>query len=85
MSFLDSDRLSIVTLFRRFWKQVTLTWALTLVEMVAIAAMPLVIGWSIDGLLKGDWRRTARCGSNWAKPRRIVAVTARFRSPMPEC
>ena len=53
--FSDGDRLSIGTLLRRFPKQISVTWGLTLVETAVFAGFPLVIGWSIDGLLAGDW------------------------------
>ena len=47
--------LSLSLLFRRFWYQVSLTWILTLVETVLLASLPLLIGWSIDGLMTDDW------------------------------
>lgn len=53
--FSDGDRLSIGTLLRRFPKQISVTWGLTLIETAVFASFPLVIGWSIDGLLAGDW------------------------------
>lgn len=49
------DRLSIGTLFRRFWGKISITWGLTLVETAMFALIPLMIGRSIDGLLNGDW------------------------------
>lgn len=49
------DRLSIGTLFRAFWGRVLLTWGWTLLETAMLALLPLLIGWSIDGLLAGDW------------------------------
>ena len=51
---LGDDRLSITTLLRRFPKQIALTWILTLIETILFAGFPLVIGWSIDGLLVGS-------------------------------
>ena len=51
-----TDRLSIGTLFRAFWGKVAITWGLTLAETAFFALMPLMIGRSIDGLLKGDWQ-----------------------------
>ncbi len=50
-----TDRLSIGTLFRAFRGRIALTWALTLVETALFALMPLLIGWTIDGLLNDDW------------------------------
>ncbi|WP_162932912.1 ABC transporter six-transmembrane domain-containing protein [Roseovarius sp. EL26] len=50
-----TDRLSIGTLFRAFWGKVAITWGLTLAETAFFALMPLMIGRSIDGLLKDDW------------------------------
>ena len=51
---LDS-RLSIGSLVRAFWAPVSVTWFLTILETVTLAALPLLIGHSIDGLLGGDW------------------------------
>lgn len=50
-----SDHLSIGTLMRSFWGRITLTWALTLVETALFALLPLLIGWTIDGLLADSW------------------------------
>lgn len=50
-----SDRLSISMLMRRFWGRITLTWGLTLVETAMFALLPLLIGKSIDGLIRDDW------------------------------
>ncbi|MGI9356524.1 MAG: ABC transporter six-transmembrane domain-containing protein, partial [Rhizobiaceae bacterium] len=33
----------------------TLTWGLTMLETAMLASLPLLIGFSIDGLLAGDW------------------------------
>jgi len=49
------ERLSTGTLFRAFWGKILLTWGWTVVETAMLAALPLLIGWSIDGLLAGDW------------------------------
>lgn len=49
------DRLSVGRLFRVFWWQVGITWTLTLLETSLFALMPLLIGWSIDGLVAGNW------------------------------
>lgn len=50
-----TDRLALSTLFRNFWGRILFTWALTLVETALFALIPLLIGWSIDGLLNDDW------------------------------
>ncbi|MDO5630650.1 MAG: ABC transporter six-transmembrane domain-containing protein [Paracoccus sp. (in: a-proteobacteria)] len=55
MSLGMQDRLSVGRLFRVFWWQVGITWVLTLLETALFALMPLLIGWSIDGLVKNDW------------------------------
>ncbi|MEM7438819.1 MAG: ABC transporter six-transmembrane domain-containing protein [Pseudomonadota bacterium] len=49
-----TDHLSIGLLFRRFWGRIGITWTLTFVETALFALLPLLIGWSIDGLLAGD-------------------------------
>ncbi|MEM7190866.1 MAG: ABC transporter six-transmembrane domain-containing protein [Pseudomonadota bacterium] len=51
----DTARLSIATLFRTFPFRIAITWTLTLVETIMFALLPLLIGWSIDGLLNDDW------------------------------
>ncbi|WP_170415596.1 ABC transporter six-transmembrane domain-containing protein [Ruegeria atlantica] len=48
------DRLSIATLLRVFRAKIAMTWGLTLVETALFALLPLLIGYSIDGLSKGD-------------------------------
>jgi len=50
-----SSRLSIGYLIRIFWRRVSVTWSLTLMETVTLAVLPLLIGRAIDGLLAGDW------------------------------
>lgn len=52
---LSERKLSIGSLIRTFWRQVSVTWALTLFETVLLAGLPLLIGFSIDGLLKSDF------------------------------
>ncbi|MDO5643006.1 MAG: ABC transporter six-transmembrane domain-containing protein [Paracoccus sp. (in: a-proteobacteria)] len=49
------DRLSVGRLFRAYWWQVMVTWGLTLLETALFALMPLLIGRSIDGLVKNDF------------------------------
>ncbi len=49
------SRLSLGSLVRVFWRPVSVTWALTILETATLAALPLLIGHSIDGLLGGDW------------------------------
>ena len=51
---LVTDHLSIGMLFRTFWVRISLTWGLTLIETSLFALMPLLIGWSIDGLMNND-------------------------------
>lgn len=47
-------RLSLGALARGFWRQVSVTLGLTILETALLAALPLLIGRSIDGLLGGD-------------------------------
>lgn len=47
--------LSIGSLLRVFWMQVSVTWALTLFETFILVSLPLLIGRSIDGLLNDHW------------------------------
>lgn len=53
--FEPQDRLSLATLARAFPGKIALTWSLVLLETVLFALLPLLIGWSIDGLLAGSW------------------------------
>ncbi|MEO1044504.1 MAG: ABC transporter six-transmembrane domain-containing protein [Pseudomonadota bacterium] len=52
---LHDRKLSIASLMRVFWKQVAVTNGLTLAETAMLASLPLLLGWSIDGLLNNDW------------------------------
>ncbi|MEO1187423.1 MAG: ABC transporter six-transmembrane domain-containing protein, partial [Pseudomonadota bacterium] len=47
--------LSLGSLLRVFWLQISVTWALTLLETLILVSLPLLIGRSIDGLLTQDW------------------------------
>ncbi|WP_170464834.1 ABC transporter six-transmembrane domain-containing protein [Ruegeria arenilitoris] len=49
------DRLSIATLLRVFRAKIAMTWGLTLFETALFAILPLLIGYSIDGLSNGDY------------------------------
>ncbi|MEM8576919.1 MAG: ABC transporter six-transmembrane domain-containing protein [Pseudomonadota bacterium] len=48
------DTISLRTLLRRFPGRIAVTWGLVLVETALFALLPLLIGWSIDGLLSQD-------------------------------
>ncbi|MEM1132042.1 MAG: ABC transporter six-transmembrane domain-containing protein [Pseudomonadota bacterium] len=52
---LDGKPLSIGSLMRHFWRQISVTWFLTLLETGLLATLPLLIGMSIDGLLSDSW------------------------------
>lgn len=47
-------RLSLSSLARVFWRPISLTWILTLLETALLVALPLLIGRAIDGLLSSD-------------------------------
>ena len=51
----QDKKLSIGSLLRVFWLQVSVTWALTLFETFILVSLPLLIGRSIDGLLNDHW------------------------------
>ncbi|MCG7519951.1 ABC transporter six-transmembrane domain-containing protein [Ruegeria sp. Ofav3-42] len=57
------DRLSIGTLLRVFRAKIAMTWGLTLVETALFAFLPLLIGYSIDGLSKGDYTSFTHFGA----------------------
>lgn len=48
--------LSLGSILSVFWLQVGLTWALTLIETLLLVSLPLLIGFSIDGLLSQNWQ-----------------------------
>lgn len=50
-----AEKLSLSSLLKAFWGRVTITWGLTILETAMLAALPLLIGFSIDGLLKNEW------------------------------
>lgn len=52
----SSDHLSIGLLIRRFTGRIAITWGLVFLETAMFALLPLLIGWSIDGLLNGDFQ-----------------------------
>lgn len=47
-------KLSLGSILRVFWLQVSTTWALTLFETLILVSLPLLIGRSIDGLLNNN-------------------------------
>ena len=47
--------LTLRTLLRLFWFKITVTWALTLLETGLWVILPLLLGFTIDGLLIGDF------------------------------
>ncbi|MEM6482184.1 MAG: ABC transporter six-transmembrane domain-containing protein [Pseudomonadota bacterium] len=57
--FGPSERLSLATIIWSFPGRIAATWSLVLVETVLFALLPLLIGWSIDGLLADDWEAFA--------------------------
>lgn len=44
--------LTISSLLQRFWRSISITWFLTLLETVLMTLIPLFIGFAIDGLLE---------------------------------
>ncbi|MEM9843612.1 MAG: ABC transporter six-transmembrane domain-containing protein [Pseudomonadota bacterium] len=52
---LDTERLSLGTLVRVFWRKILVTWGLTFLEIGLFAFVPLIIGISIDGLIADDY------------------------------
>jgi len=53
---LDGRTLSLGSILKVFWLQVALTWTLTLIETLLLVSLPLLIGFSIDGLLNQNWQ-----------------------------
>ncbi len=57
---------SLSGLVKRFWKAAVLTWCLVILEALALVFIPLIIGWTIDGLLqkdtKGLFQLAGACG-----------------------
>lgn len=48
---MDSTRISLQILIRRFWKKVLPTWMMVILEGIALISLPLVIGWAVDDLI----------------------------------
>ncbi|WP_293577664.1 ABC transporter six-transmembrane domain-containing protein [Phaeobacter sp.] len=48
------QHITLPWILRRFWLRIAVTWVLVLLENLMIALIPLLIGWSIDGLLAGQ-------------------------------
>ncbi|BFM17083.1 hypothetical protein R50073_32660 [Maricurvus nonylphenolicus] len=53
---LSNSTLSVMDILRKFPSKVMFTWFLVLLENLLMALIPLLIGYSIDGLLAGDYR-----------------------------
>ena len=51
----QDKKLSLSSIVKVFWLQVSVTWALTLLETLILVSLPLLIGRSIDGLLNANW------------------------------
>ncbi len=51
---LKGANLTVGTLLRTFWRPISLTWFLVLIETTLTALIPLLIGFAIDGLLAGN-------------------------------
>ena len=49
-------RLTLGSIYRAFWRRISLTWALTFIETAFFALIPLFIGFAIDGLLEKSTR-----------------------------
>ena len=54
MNLLATHSLNITTLIKTFWREISLTWFLTIIETALLAFIPLLIGFAIDGLLNKD-------------------------------
>lgn len=48
-----SGDITLPNILRRFWRPVGVTWALVISENVLLSLIPLLIGFTIDGLLAG--------------------------------
>jgi ABC-type multidrug transport system fused ATPase/permease subunit len=55
MTHTDAVPISLSFVIRKFWGRIGVTWFIVLVENFLIALIPLFIGFSIDGLLDGDF------------------------------
>ena len=51
----DDRKLTLRTLLRIFWLRVSVTWVLTLLETGLWVALPLLLGFTIDGLLAREF------------------------------
>ena len=55
--------LTLRGLLGAFWPQISITWGLTLAEVVLFALIPLLIGQAIDGLLASDYAAFLQLGA----------------------
>ena len=55
MTVFGDSSLTLRTLLRTFWGRVTVTWTLTFLETSLWVTLPLLFGFSIDGLLERDF------------------------------
>ena len=51
---MTNNNISLKTLLRRFWKKALVTWLLVVLEGLNLLLLPLVIGWAVDDLMKGE-------------------------------
>ncbi len=48
---MNTEKITLKHLLRRFWKNISLTWILVILEGIAILFFPLVIGWTVDDMV----------------------------------
>ncbi len=51
----DNRPLTLRTLLKAFWFRVGVTWALTFLETALWVVLPLLLGFTIDGLLEQEF------------------------------
>ncbi|MCR9141056.1 MAG: ABC transporter six-transmembrane domain-containing protein [bacterium] len=51
----NSQKISLSLLMRRYWSRTAFTWFLVVADGLLFLMFPLAIGWSVDGLIRGDY------------------------------
>lgn len=51
---MNTTDISLAGLVRRFWPKAIFTWLLVVLEGLFLLVIPLVIGWAVDDLIRGD-------------------------------
>ena len=60
---MNKTNITLAALVKRFWKKAVFTWLLVVLEGLFLLVIPLVIGWAVDDLIKGDVEGLVQLGT----------------------